>query len=103
MLGWRRPEKHTLAHSSKQGFSLYVSKLIATFLKTPTFLGSFPLSPAFLHPQLLLTFFGTILPIPAVTHASLLACVLSRVSHFATPWTVAHQAPLSLGVSRQEY
>ena len=22
---------------------------------------------------------------------------------FATPWTVAHQAPLSLGFSRQEY
>ena len=25
------------------------------------------------------------------------------VSDFATPWTVAHQAPLSLGLSRQEY
>ena len=30
-------------------------------------------------------------------------CVLSRVWHFATPQTVAHQAPLSLGFSRQEY
>ena len=33
-------------------------------------------------------------------------CVLSHFSHvrlFATPWTVAHQAPLSLGFSRQEY
>ena len=33
-------------------------------------------------------------------------CVLShfsRVRLFATPWTVAHQAPLSLGFSRQEY
>ena len=32
--------------------------------------------------------------------------VLSRFSHirlFATPGTVAHQAPLSMGVSRQEY
>ena len=27
----------------------------------------------------------------------------SRVWLFATPWTVAHQAPLSLGFSRQEY
>ena len=27
---------------------------------------------------------------------------LSRVQLFATPWTVAHQAPLSTGVSRQE-
>ena len=31
---------------------------------------------------------------------------VSRFSHirlFATPWTVAHQAPLSMGFSRQEY
>ena len=27
----------------------------------------------------------------------------SRVQHFATPWTVARQAPLSLVFSRQEY
>ena len=30
-------------------------------------------------------------------------CVLSRVRLFATPRTVAHQAPLSLGFSRQQY
>ena len=33
-------------------------------------------------------------------------CVLSRFSHvqlFVTPWTIAHQAPLSMGFSRQEY
>ena len=34
-------------------------------------------------------------------------CTLSRsLSHvwlFATPWTMAHQAPLSIGFSRQEY
>ena len=32
--------------------------------------------------------------------------VLSHSSHVqlsATPWTVAHQAPLSMGFSRQEY
>ena len=32
--------------------------------------------------------------------------VLSHLSHvrlFATPWTVAHQAPLSMGFPRQEY
>ena len=37
---------------------------------------------------------------------SALACVLSYHSHvwlFVTPWTVAHQAPLSMGFSRQEY
>ena len=28
---------------------------------------------------------------------------LSRVQLFATPWTAAKQAPLSMGVSRQEY
>ena len=33
-------------------------------------------------------------------------CVLSRFSRvrlFETPWTVAHQAPLPMGFSRQEY
>ena len=35
-----------------------------------------------------------------------LGCVLSCFSHiwlFMTPWTVAHQAPLSIGFYRQEY
>ena len=36
-----------------------------------------------------------------------LACVrtqsLSRVRFFVTTWTVAHQAPLSMGFPRQEY
>ena len=34
------------------------------------------------------------------------ACVLSRFSHvwlFGTPWTLACQAPLSMGFARQEY
>ena len=31
------------------------------------------------------------------------AYVLSHVQVFATPWTEAHQAPLSTGFSRQEY
>ena len=34
------------------------------------------------------------------------ACVLSHfsfVQFFSTPWNVAHQAPLSMGFSRQEY
>ena len=29
--------------------------------------------------------------------------LLSRVRLFVTPWTVANQAPLSMGFSRQEY
>ena len=28
---------------------------------------------------------------------------LNRVQLFVTPWTVAYQAPLSMGFSRQEY
>ena len=31
------------------------------------------------------------------------AKLLSRVQLFVTLWTVAHQAPLSMGFSRQEY
>ena len=31
------------------------------------------------------------------------ACVFSHVQLFATPWIVAHQAPLSMGSPRQEY
>ena len=30
-------------------------------------------------------------------------CSLSRVQLFATPWTGAHQVPLSIKFSRQEY
>ena len=29
--------------------------------------------------------------------------MLGHVQLFATPWTVAHQAPLSVGFSRQKY
>ena len=36
-------------------------------------------------------------------YAVLVLMLLSRVQLFATPWTVAHQAPLSMGFSRQEY
>ena len=30
-------------------------------------------------------------------------CMLSCVQLFATPWSVAHQAPLSMGFFRQEF
>ena len=30
-------------------------------------------------------------------------CALSHVRLFTTPWTAAHQVPLSMGFSRQEY
>ena len=41
-----------------------------------------------------------------VLNACVFACMLSGFNHarlFAAPWTVAHQAPLSMGSSRQEY
>ena len=44
--------------------------------------------------------------ISRLSYKCLSACVLSRfgrVRLFVTPWTVAHQAPLSMGFSRQEY
>ena len=37
-----------------------------------------------------------------VSHARLLGC-FSRVQMFETLWTVAHEAPLSVGSSRQGY
>ena len=57
--------------------------------RAPPFLAAFTLA-FFLFPSLLTT--G--------------ACVLSHFRHvrlFVTPWTIARQAPLSMGFSRQEY
>ena len=41
----------------------------------------------------------------AIRHSSALIIVetFSRVQLFVTPWSVAHQAPLSMGLPRQEY
>ena len=36
-------------------------------------------------------------------HYSMCAQLLSRIRLFATPWTIIHQAPLSMGFSRKEY
>ena len=46
------------------------------------------------------------LPVGSPTEIWVVHVLLSRFSHlqlFATLWTAAHQAPLSLGFSRQEY
>ena len=32
-----------------------------------------------------------------------MSCIFSHVRLFVTPWTAAHQAPLSMGFSRQEF
>ena len=45
-----------------------------------------------------------VIGLEALGNGRAVLCVLSRFSHvrlFATPWTVAHRAPLSLGFSRQ--
>ena len=39
---------------------------------------------------------------PNSLHVWVLSC-FSHAQLFVTPWTVAHQAPLSVGFSRQEY
>ena len=39
----------------------------------------------------------------AAAAAAAAAKLLSRVRLLATPWTAAHQAPPSMGFSRQEY
>ena len=36
-------------------------------------------------------------------HVHALACVLSRVGLFVTPWTIANQATLLMGFSGQKY
>ena len=40
---------------------------------------------------------------PLLSCRAVLSQSLSHVRLFATPWTAAHQAPLSMGFSRQEY
>ena len=54
--------------------------------------------------SLLLASLACPLPGPSLQPALLLhAQSLSRVQLFATPWTIPHQAPLSMGFPRQEY
>ena len=43
-----------------------------------------------------------VMTIPNSLHACMLGC-FCHVGLFTTPWTIAHQAPLSRGFSRQEY
>ena len=48
------------------------------------------------------TFFSVLKAMKGRMHVCMLSC-FSRVWLFATLWTVAHQAPLSMGFSRQDY
>ena len=47
--------------------------------------------------------FSICMPFPALPFVVCVLSHFSRVWLFATLWTVAHQAPLSMGFSRQEY
>ena len=42
-------------------------------------------------------------PTPSLLSQKVTVKLLSRVRHFAAPWTVAYQASPSMGFSRQEY
>ena len=66
------------------------------FFIAHSFARAFPKSPLFpLKPSLK--------RLPHIIFWSAEVKSLSRVRLFVTPWTVAHQAPPSLGFSRQEY
>ena len=43
------------------------------------------------------------MPLSLLSHCACVLICFSRVQPFVTPWTVACQAPLSMGFSRQEY
>ena len=43
------------------------------------------------------------IPLKTRNKTTMFCSVLSHVQLFATPWTIALQAPLSMGFSRQEY
>ena len=53
------------------------------------------------HMSINVSFPSPSLPLPSMCHAVL--SHFSCVWRCATPWTVAHQAPLSMGISKQAY
>ena len=67
----------------------------ATLSVSVSSLASFPKLPGFTFYRFLSCIFNSV-------HASVLSH-FSRVQLCVTLWTVAHQAPLSMGFSRQEY
>ena len=69
---------------------LFFSQLFISFLKQPFCLAA-------------LLFLGMILVTASFTMLKVKVKSVSPVWLFATPWTVAYQAPLSIGFHRQEY
>ena len=49
------------------------------------------------------TISSSVVPFSSCPHYLHRLCVLNQVQLFATPWPAAHQDPLSMGFSRQEY
>ena len=69
------------------------------FLEIHIYVVTFPQTDFFEIPNIYLVKF-------IISYNFLCVCMLShfsRVQIFETPWAVAHQAPLSMGFSRQEY
>ena len=76
-------------------------------LAHPFFSSKF-LLPSVLHPGHVILEEGDMEEYCVCVYVCVCVCVrkresLSRVPLFATPWTIAHQALLSMGFSRQEY
>ena len=78
---------------------------LQTITCTSRFLNLYPIASLFLPPGHWKLFLKNIM-CNVVLYFVLYACMLSCFSCvrlFVTPWTVTHQAPLSMGFSRQEY
>ena len=56
-----------------------------------------------LGPRYCLCFLSFLIPYPLYLDCAYVLSCFSRVQLFVTLWTIAHQVPLSMGFSRQEY
>ena len=92
-------------HSSPSRPSVSWARMVKSWPQSEAIASNFSLCSLFL--LLTRNTSSLVLPNHKSDHASRMhACVLSRFSHirlFATLWTVAHQAPLSVGFFQQEY
>ena len=88
--------------------NIFVYQTFLRFQSSPPLTG---MSPSRVDPQKQCSLYACPIPIQpphilwllAFTSSVCMLSCFSRVQLFATLWTVAHQAPLSLGFSRQEY
>ena len=82
---------------SQSSISIYISILILISINKKKLEGNIS--------KIMRKFLGLLIrqEYPVLNMWKVKAQSLSCVQFFATPWTVAHQAPLSMGFSRQEY